>query len=239
MTTATQITQDQFVTRTGITGYCHPYDARGVTRLKNGKIRLRIVKCDDLEGGYCSAGLFGPQEQYGTYVVYTTGRFDGTDPAAVFAIWFYHDPTKNEADVIECTRWSDPNQPNVYWQTFYKNEVKLGHGKFSGRGYDRHKFVCTLTPMTFTVTTYGIMPDGTEMELGYLTGSREGLPLGNLRIALWLPKTGFTYSRVPARGTLEVTIDKVEFTPLITGSENETGTGTTTGIETAATGGAR
>lgn len=112
--------------------------------------------------------------------------------------------------------------------TFYKNEVKLSNGKLPGRGYDQHKFVCELTPTAYTVTAFGIMPDGTEMELGHLTGSREGLPLGNLRIALWLPKAGFTYSRVPARGTLEVTIDRVEFTPLAGGTENEevaTGTG--------------
>lgn len=207
-----------FQTRVGAVNYAYSYDSRGVKRLAKGPIRLSVVRCKDLAEGYCSAGLLGPQEALGTYTIMVRGRLDSLDPNVVFAIWFYNDANANELDLLETTRWGDVNSPDLYYCTEFRAGVKKNQVKFAGRAFDLHKIVCTLTDKSFSIRIFGVRPNGEEKEVAFFSGGRGDVPtFGQLRMALWVPKqTGFTYSRIGARGKMEVTVESVDFVPSTT-----------------------
>lgn len=202
----------EFITRVATTDYALPFDGRGISRLSKGKIKLQIVKCTDLEGGYCSAGLYGEKAKQGTYTFYVSGRLDWMDPSVVFAIWTYADSNKDELDLIETSRWGDLNNPNLYYVGFREQGVPAGDAHFLSRAFNKHKFTLTIGPKTFRVLSEGQFNDGTWKVVADFTGSLEKIKdLGEIRVALWVPKKGFTFKDVASRGTLAVTLDKVEY----------------------------
>lgn len=184
-----------WTTRTGITGYCTPYDAKGVTYLRGGRIRLTAGKT-------WSAGLMGPQITGPCRIeVETTGEYHKLHPSAVFAVWLYDDATRNELDLIEATRWGDRNQPNGYWLTNYRAGNLGVRTQFSGRAFNRHRIVAELGADGYaSVRVYGWWGEQGWKEVGWM--HCEYWP-GQLRIALWTP-AGIS----DALGDCSVVLDK-------------------------------
>ena len=168
-----------WTTRTGITGYCTPYEAQGVAYLTKGRVRLTASKTR-------SAGLMGPQITGPCRIeCEVSGNLHALHPSAVFAIWTYDDATRNELDLIEATRWGDRNQPNLYWLTNYRAEVLGVRTQFSGRAFDRHKIIAELGEDGYaSVRVYGWWGEQGWKEVGWIHAPYWP---GQLRVALWTP----------------------------------------------------
>jgi hypothetical protein len=200
-----------FTTRTGITGYCTPYDAQGVKMLSGGRIRLTATKTR-------SAGLMGPQIDVPCRIeCEVTGKLHALHPLAVFSVWIYDDVTRNELDLVETARWGaaigpgigDQNNPKLYKLTSW-----LGRGVgseethvnwFDARAYTRHKIVAELGADGWaTVRVYGWWQGDRWNEIAWLHAP--WYP-GQLRVALW------TFPGIAdALGECTVTVDRVTVT---------------------------
>lgn len=213
-----------FEPRFGSTGYCKPYNTAGVKQMAGGKVRLSLVRGAD--GDYCSAGVLGPTLGDGTYVWQTIGRVDAMDPAAVFAIWLYDDVTENEIDVVEWTRWGDLNQPgNMHIQGYFGRSHEgsptplLPSVRFAPcRAFDLYRYRMIVAPTEFSVRI-----EGAWLENGWHVIQTATIPrhpgmeqMGNVRIGLWLPPTGFRHARTAARGPLSIDVFGFGFVPLET-----------------------
>jgi len=209
-----------FEARSGVTGYCKPYNPAGVKAMAGGKVRLSLVRGAD--GDYCSAGVLGPALGDGTYMWQTTGRVDAMDPAAVFAIWLYDDATENEIDVVEWTRWGDLNQPgNMHIQAYFgrpggRPTPVLPTVRFAPcRAFDLYRYRLIVAPTEFLVQI-----EGSWLENGWNVIQTATIPrldmlrMGNVRIGLWLPPTGFRHTRAAARGPLSIDVFGFDFKPL-------------------------
>jgi hypothetical protein len=187
--------------RTGVTGYCAPYDPAGVKKLAGDRIRLTATKTR-------SAGLLGPFIKEPCRVtVEVTGALHALHPLAVFAVWTYDDSTKNEVDLIEATRWGDRNNPYLYYLTSYAAGVKDGQVKFLGRAFNRHKIVSEFgVDGKQTTRVYGWWQGREWKEVASYTS--HWWP-GQLRIALW------THQEIEdALGPCSVVVERVDVSPL-------------------------
>lgn len=201
-----------FTVRSGEVGYALSYSEDGVVQMAKNRVRLLMTKPD---GSYRSAGLLGPVLGRGTYEFDVSARLSSLDPAAVFAIWLYNDATKDELDVVEATRWGDLNQPNTFWFTLWRKEVKGEASVFPARAFRRYRFVLVWLEKSVSVKAYGLWEDGSQKEIGFLHSSTNIPPdFGQVRIALWIPKKGLSFpADAVARGPMYVTLDGFKFTP--------------------------
>jgi len=204
-------------TRTGITSYCLPYSEAGVTRMAKGRIRLK-------PGKNYSAGLLGEPVREGTFTIEVTGRLDSMDPSAVFAVWTYSDATKDEIDVIEVSRWGNRRHPFLFRMGHFVGGVlPEPHAEFADAAFNRYRFELWIGPNYFTCGAVGVLPDGRVFPLGSTTRSREKMKtLGNLRIAIWVPLTGYSYPDVASRGNMTATIESVVYTAPVPSKEETT-----------------
>lgn len=190
--------------RAGPSGKAVPYVASAVTTMTRGRFRLNASKTR-------SAGLLGPWIGGPCIIeVEVRGRLHGLHPFAVFAVWLYDDATANELDIIETTRWGDGNSEFLYYFTEFEGGVVLKREKFVGRGFDRHKFVCKVTPTGYELIAYGWWTVEGRAEwkpVGYMRGKFRP---GQLRIGLWTPQGMVT----DALGTCSVVVDKVDVVPV-------------------------
>lgn len=172
-----------YTKRVGVTGYCLDYKPE-LVNITN-YVRLQSSRTG-------SAGVMGPMMQNGTYEFNTYGRYDVLDPAVVFSIWFYNDATKDEIDIVEYSRWRDPNNPNGYHIKVWKNEVELTNLVGVDRCFYHHKIVCVVDKEGVDAFVYGNQFGKWMKLLQCLRAPR--LDYGQLRMAVWTPKAGYTYS---------------------------------------------
>lgn len=164
-----------FDIRSGVTGYCAPYDPAGVKLMANGRIRLTATKTR-------SAGLLGPQIDWPCMIeVETSGRLCALHPLAVFAIWTWNDDTRDEIDIIEATWWHDPNKDTLYhWKHWPGGKDGL-ENHATARSYSRHRFTCEISGGMARCVAYGWQFDHWH-EIGRFSAPFQP---GQLRIALW------------------------------------------------------
>lgn len=187
-----------FDVRSGITGYCAPYDPASVKLLTKGRIRLTASKTR-------SAGLMGPQiDGPCSIAVEVSGRLHALHPLAVFAVWLYDDATANELDLIEATWWGDPNSPYLYHLTEYEKGEKVQNARIYGRSFDRHRITCEIREGKAVVRLFGWQFDK-WLDLGAFSSPFRP---GQLRIGLW------THQGInDALGPCSVMLEKVDVSP--------------------------
>lgn len=215
-----------FWARSGSTNYCKDYDPSLVQPMTKNRIRLH-ASTDK------SAGILGPKLGMGHYEIEMTGRLDGLDPSQVMTAYLW-DPSNNEVDLAEFSRWNDANQykflnmafvkgltpatdtdPGTY-QYLNQHHISQDKPQLGVRGFDRFKLTLDWSPKVATVRAYGWWNLHQDWkEFGALEQYNiEGMDFGYFRVALWTMKIGPTYSASASRPTKYVTLESLKFTPL-------------------------
>lgn len=187
------------------------YNPAGAVQVSAGRIRLFLTKVD---GFFQSSAVMLPRLGYGFYDLYVTGRLDGMDPSAVFAFWLHDEATLNEIDIVEATRWSDGNNPNLYYTSVWhgptEQTLQEQHAEV-GRGIFNYRFVLDYRPDACDIAGYGLQGERWVPLFSYRLPSME---YGSPRIALWCPSHGILYyNKNEARGAYSVLLEKFSFTP--------------------------
>lgn len=191
-----------------------PWNPLGVSKLSGERMRLAITQ---LGGKWYSAGVTGPELKVGDEItIEVVGRLDAMDPRAVFAIWTYRDQDKYEVDILEATRWGDPNTSTHFrighWDWTLTNPNQIW-GTLPARAYLRNRIVITRGTATVRASYLGLRPDGTWHHYW-----SHAMPMTGddhiLKLAQWLMADGFLYTST-ARGPLsvDVTISIISTTP--------------------------
>lgn len=177
-----------FIPRIGPVDYAPPFAKSAVQFLDDGRIKLSLIKGRNPDGSpkWYGAGLFGPHVAPGRWTFVVEGDLPSLNPAAVFAIWF-HNENDCELDVVEVSRWNNPNaEDNMRSTLWVGTDLREQFFDFSGRGFTRYKFVCQIHADRFELLPYGEMPDGSWKELtDWWTGPLT-VDVAQLRIGLYV-----------------------------------------------------
>ena len=169
-----------------------------------------------------SGGVMGPIVEPGVYTFDIRGRLDNHDPAVVFAIYTYDEATKDELDILEATRWGDPNQPHIYWQgEFVAGMRPVELLSRPARAFAMHRATFHVPPTGLgrwsDAVIHGVRLDYWQLDywqtVAYYTAQQVN-PIGHsLRMAFWLPKTGYVFKDTNSRGPRVIDV-RATFEPL-------------------------
>lgn len=184
--------------------------------MSNGAIRLAMP--NGPLSALKSAGIMGPVVGRRPVRITFSGRPDQMDPNTVFSIWTYDDATEDEVDLFEFTRWGDTNQPgNLHIGAYYRGKrdhVALPKLFAPTRAFNKWMvYLDIISDSVIEVRVYGWWEHDGKKEWKETCAWRSDLPddfvIGQLRSAMWLPKTGFKYASVADRGNRLMQINSI------------------------------